>query len=64
VIRLTVVLNDGIADGDAFIADVSSRIVAGRRNKFADDVLALMTERTAEGIVRSGAFQKQTLLRS
>jgi hypothetical protein len=54
---MPVVLDDRIAHRDAFIADVGTRIVAGGRDKLPYNVLALVTERTAEGIVRSGALQ-------
>src|ERR1700728_4787459 len=54
---VAVVFDDGIANGNAFIADIGPWIIAGRGNEFTDDVLALMAERTSKGIVRSGALQ-------
>jgi hypothetical protein len=42
-----VVFQDGIANGDALVADVRPRIVAGRRDQLADYVLALMAKGTA-----------------
>ena len=41
---------------DALIADVSSRIIAGVRDQLADYLLALVAERTAKGIIRSGTL--------
>jgi hypothetical protein len=46
-----VIFQDGIAYGDAFVANVGPRVVAGTRDEFADDLLAFVTKRTAEGIV-------------
>jgi hypothetical protein len=54
---MTIVLNDRVAYRNAFVADIRSGIIAGGRNEFANYVLALVAERTAEGIVRSGALQ-------
>src|ERR1035438_9100458 len=42
-----VVLEDGIADSNALVADVRTRIVAGGGNQLSDYVLTLMTKRTA-----------------
>jgi hypothetical protein len=52
-----VVFEDGIADGDALIADVCSRVVAGRGDQLTNNVLALMAKRTAQSIVGSGTLQ-------
>jgi hypothetical protein len=41
-----VVLKDGIADSNALVADVRTRIVARRGNEFSDYVLTLMAKRT------------------
>ena len=46
--RRFVVFEDGVADGDALVADVGARIIAGRRNQFCDGVLRLVAERAAE----------------
>jgi hypothetical protein len=46
-----VVFEDGIANGDALIADIRPRVVAGRGDEFANYVLALMAKRTAQSIV-------------
>jgi hypothetical protein len=42
-----VVFEDGVADGDALVADVRARIVAGRRDQLGDGVLRFMAERAA-----------------
>jgi hypothetical protein len=42
-----VVFEDGIADGNALVADVGARVVAGGGDELSDYVLALMTERTS-----------------
>jgi hypothetical protein len=52
-----VVFEDGIADGDALIADIRPRVVAGRGDELTDNVLALMAKRAAQSIVRSGTLQ-------
>jgi hypothetical protein len=52
-----VVLNDGITYCDTFIANVCPGIIAGRGDELTDYILTFVTERTAEGIVRSGALQ-------
>jgi hypothetical protein len=50
---LAVILKNGIAYGDAFVADVSSRIIAGGGNELPNYVLTLMTKRTTKRIVRT-----------
>jgi hypothetical protein len=57
---MAVVLNDGIAYGDAFVANIGARIIAGGGDEFANYILTLVTKRTAEGIVRSGALQESS----
>jgi hypothetical protein len=52
-----VVFEDGIADGNALIADICPRVVAGRRDELTNYVLALMAKRTAQSIVGSGTLQ-------
>jgi hypothetical protein len=54
---MPVVFDDRITNRDAFIANIGTGIIARGRYELANDVLALVTERTAEGIVRSGALQ-------
>jgi hypothetical protein len=54
---VAIILNDRIAYRDTFIADVCPGIVAGGGDELSDYILAFVTERTAEGIVRSGALQ-------
>jgi hypothetical protein len=49
----SVVLEDRIANRDALVAYICSRIVAGGRNEFPDNVLTLMAKRTAKSLVRS-----------
>jgi hypothetical protein len=44
---LTVIFEDGIADGYALIADVSSRIVTGGGDQLADNILTLVAKRTS-----------------
>jgi len=44
---LTVVFQDGIAYGDAFVADVSSWVITGGGYELTNYVLTLMTKRTA-----------------
>jgi len=42
-----VVFKNGVADGNALIADVGARIVAGLRDQLGYSVLRLVAERTA-----------------
>jgi hypothetical protein len=42
-----VVLEDGIADSNALVADVRTRIVAGRGNQLSNYILTLVAERTS-----------------
>jgi len=41
-----VVFENGVADSNALVANISARIVAGRGDEFPDYVLTLMTKRT------------------
>jgi hypothetical protein len=52
-----IILKNGVANRDALITDVGTRVVTWRRNQFSDDVLALVAEGTSQGIIRSGALQ-------
>jgi hypothetical protein len=54
---VTIVFNNGITNRYALVTDVGSRVITRRRDKFTDDILTLMAEGTAEGIIRSGALQ-------
>jgi hypothetical protein len=53
---VTIVLKDRIANGNAFVANVSSRIIVGGRNQFADYVLTLVTKRTTQCVVGTSTF--------
>jgi hypothetical protein len=52
-----VVFQNGIADGNALIADICPRVIAGRGDELTNYVLALMAKRTAQSIVGSGTLQ-------
>jgi hypothetical protein len=52
-----VVFQNGIADGNALIANIRPRVIAGRGDELANYVLALMAKRTAQSIVGSGTLQ-------
>jgi len=52
-----VVLQNGITDSDALVADIGARIVAWRGNELSNYVLAFMAKRTAQSIVGSGTLQ-------
>jgi hypothetical protein len=54
---VAIVFDDRVANRNALIADISSWVVTRGGDELAYDVLAFVTERTAKGIVRSGAFQ-------
>ena len=49
-----VVFQNGVADGNALIADVGARIIGGRRNQLGDGVLRLVAKRTAQYFVGTG----------
>jgi hypothetical protein len=46
-----VILKDGIADGDALVANVGARIVGGRGDQLTNNILAFMAERTTQRII-------------
>jgi hypothetical protein len=48
---VAIVFQDGVADCNALVTDVRSRIIAGGRNQLPDDVLALVTKGTAQRFV-------------
>ncbi len=50
-----IVFENRVADGDALIADVGARIVAGRRDQLGNGVLRLVAERAAQCFFRSRA---------
>jgi hypothetical protein len=53
---MTIIFDDRIANGYALVADVSAGIIAGGRDKLADNVLAFVAEGTAKGVIGSGAL--------
>jgi hypothetical protein len=57
-----VVLQNRVAYSDALVANISSRIIARRRNQFPDDILTFMAKRTAKSVVRSSTLQSELLL--
>ena len=52
-----IVFQDRIADRDALVANVGTRIIAGRGDQLADYILALVAKRTAQSIIGSGTLQ-------
>src|SRR5881275_1768128 len=50
-----IVFENGIADGDALVADVSAWVIRGRGDQFGDGVLRFMAERALQYFFRSGA---------
>jgi hypothetical protein len=55
---VAIVLQDRVADGNALVAYVSTWIIAWRRYQLPDNILALMTEGTAQRLVGTGAFHR------
>jgi hypothetical protein len=51
-----VIFENGIAHGNALVADVGAGIVAGRGDELSDYVLTLMTKRTSQSIIGSGTL--------
>jgi hypothetical protein len=51
-----VIFENRVAYGDAFIANICPRVVAGGRDELADYVLTLMTKRTSQSIIGSGSL--------
>jgi hypothetical protein len=49
--RRAVVFENGIANRDALIANVGTRIIAGRRDQLGYGILRFMAERTAQDLV-------------
>ena len=59
-----VVFQNGIADGNALVANVSAWVIRGRGDQFGDCVLRFMAERAFQDFVRSGATLHLLLSRS
>jgi hypothetical protein len=53
---VTIVFKDRIADRDAFIANVSTRVVAWRRDELSNNVLAFVAKGTTERVVRTSTL--------
>ena len=51
-----VVFEDGVADGDALVADVGARVVGGRRDELGDGVLRFVAERAAKRFFGTAAW--------
>ncbi|HTR26393.1 MAG TPA: hypothetical protein VMI10_20650 [Terriglobales bacterium] len=51
-----VVLENRVADRNALVADIGTRVVAWGRDQLPNNVLAFVAERTAERVVRTGTF--------
>jgi hypothetical protein len=47
VIFGAIILQDGVANSNAFIANVGSGIITGRRDEFGDGILRLVAKGTA-----------------
>src|SRR5438270_5290976 len=47
-----IVVEDRSADRNAFVADIGSRVIAGRRDQLSDGILPLMAEGTAQFRIR------------
>jgi len=56
LLLIPVVFKDGIADGNALIADVGAWVIRGGRDQFTNNILAFMAKRTTEGIVGAGTL--------
>jgi hypothetical protein len=52
-----IVLQDRIAYGDAFVANVSSGIVVGGGDQLPDYVLTLVTKTTSQSVIGTCTFQ-------
>jgi len=54
---VSVILDDGITNRYTFVTDIGAGVITRGGNEFTDYVLAFVAERTAEGIIGSGALQ-------
>jgi hypothetical protein len=52
-----IILNNRIANRYTFVTDIGARVITGGGDELTDYVLAFVAERTAEGIIGSGALQ-------
>jgi hypothetical protein len=52
-----VVFENGVADGDALIANVGPGVVAGGRDQLPNNILALMAEGTSKCVIGASALQ-------
>src|SRR5580698_9718020 len=59
-----VVLEDRVANRNAFVADIGPRVIARRRNQLTDNILTLVAEGTSQCLVRSSSLQAGLLLPS
>jgi hypothetical protein len=55
---VTIVLKNRVTYGDALVTDVGSGVIAGGGNELPNYILALVAERTTEGVVASGSLHK------
>ncbi len=62
LLLVPVVFKDRIADGDALVANIGARVVGGGGDQLADNVLALVTERTTKRIVGASALHRGLLV--
>ena len=53
---MTVVFKNRITDGNAFVTNVSLRIVGGRGDQLPDYILAFVAEGTTQSIIRASAL--------
>src|SRR5450759_4035508 len=53
-----VILQDGVAEGNALVANVGAWVIAGRRDELANNLLALVAEGTTQRLVGTRSFHK------
>jgi hypothetical protein len=56
VLIVTIVFENRITDGNAFVTDIRLGIVGGRGDQLPDYILAFVTEGTTQSIIRASAL--------
>ena len=56
LLLMPVVLQNRVADGDTLVANIGARVIRRGGDQLTDNVLALVTKRTTQGIIGSGTF--------
>jgi len=62
LLLVPIVLENGVADRNALIANIGARIIRRRGNQLSYNILTLMTKGTPEGIIGTGTLHRGLLV--